>query len=92
MINTQHGGAREGAGRKTKAEEMGLPMLIEDCIGKKGKKALISKLYTRAAEDGDIKAIALLMAYIFGKPVDIKEIDLTSNGEQLQQITGIKIT
>lgn len=87
-----NGGKREGAGRKTKAEEMGLPKLIDEVIGDEGKKAIIKKLYDKAAIDGDVKAITLLMAYMYGKPVDIKEIDLTTNGEQLEVITGIVVT
>lgn len=77
------GGKREGAGRKTKAEELGLPALIDDCIGEDGKRAIIKKLYEKA-KTGSYLHAQLLMAYMFGKPTD--KVDVTSNGNTLQDI------
>lgn len=73
-----NGGRREGAGRKTKAEELGLPLLIEECIGEKGKREIITKLYEKA-KSGSYLHIQLLMAYMYGKPQD--NVDITSGGE-----------
>ena len=75
-----NGGKRPGAGRKSKAEEMGLPSLIEDCIGEEGKRALIEKINAQAMA-GSYKHQELLMAYIYGKPTD--HIDHTTAGEAM---------
>lgn len=63
------GGARQGAGRKTKAEELGLPMLIDDVIGESGKRDLIKQLYDQAKK-GSFNHAQLLLAYIYGKPTE----------------------
>lgn len=77
---SKRGGNREGSGRKSKAEEMGLPILIEECIGEPGKRDIITKLFEKAKE-GSYLHTQLLMAYMYGKPQD--NIDLTSKGEKL---------
>lgn len=68
------GGVRPGQGRKSKAEELGLPMLIEDVIGIDGKKELIKTIY-KQAKDGKEASQKLLMEYIFGKPTDNLKVD-----------------
>jgi hypothetical protein len=65
----QQGGKRDGAGRKTKAEEMGLPMLIEEVIGDEGKRELIKQIHEKA-KSGSFNHQQLLMNYIFGKPTE----------------------
>lgn len=77
------GGKREGSGRKSKAEELGLPVLIEECIGEKGKRLIVEKIYTQA-KGGSFPHQQMLMQYMFGKPTD--KVDLTSNGNTLQDI------
>jgi hypothetical protein len=77
-----NGGAREGAGRKSKAEEMGLPALINEVIGEEGKKSLVEKLKELALK-GDIKAVTLLMAYIFGKPSDSGALEISDDVESV---------
>jgi hypothetical protein len=74
------GGARTGAGRKSKAEEMGLPSLIEEVIGDTGKRALIEKIRIQA-ESGSFLHQQMLMHYIYGKPSDT--IDVTTNGKDI---------
>ncbi len=81
-----HGGKREGAGRKSKAEEMGRPRLIENCIGEEGKRALIEKIKEKAMT-GSFLHQQLLMNYIFGKPQD--HIDHTSAGEQITTVNFV---
>lgn len=76
-----HGGKREGAGRKSKAEELGLPALIEDVIGDNGKRELVKKIYAQAKE-GSYKHQELLMHYIYGKPQDY--IDITTKGDKIE--------
>lgn len=83
-MGKRHGGQRNGSGRKSKAEEMGLPALIEEVIGEEGKRFLIQKIYSKANE-GSYLHQQLLMHYIFGKPGD--SVDITSKG---QQIEGVK--
>jgi len=74
------GGARTGAGRKSKAEEMGLPTLIEEVIGTEGKRVLVAKI-NEQAKGGSFLHQQLLMHYIYGKPQD--DIDVTSNGKTI---------
>lgn len=74
------GGARRGAGRKSKAEEMGLPALIEEVIGDEGKRSLIASINEKA-QGGSFLHQQLLMAYIYGKPQD--DVDITSNGKTI---------
>lgn len=73
-----HGGVRPGAGRKSKAEEMGLPALIEEVIGDNGKKEIIQNIFEKA-KGGSFLHAQLLMHYMYGKPQD--NIDITSGGE-----------
>lgn len=72
------GGYREGAGRKSKAEELGLSKLIDDVIGDTGKKELIENIFLKAKEGSFLHA-QLLMHYMYGKPQD--NVDITSGGE-----------
>lgn len=74
------GGSRRGSGRKSKAEEMGLPALIEEVIGTEGKRALIQKI-NEQAKGGSFNHQQLLMQYIYGKPQD--DIDITTNGKDI---------
>lgn len=90
MNDNNHGGVRPNSGRKSKAEEMGLPKLIEDIVGDKGKRALIQKLYDRSVTKGDIKAITLLMAYIFGKPSDSGMLPIDADNVESVTITYVK--
>lgn len=84
------GGKRKGAGRKTKAEELGLPNLINEVIGEEGKRELIDVLY-RKSKTGSYQHLQLLLAYIFGKPVetvDLKaEIDQSIDISKLDEST-----
>lgn len=73
-----HGGPRPNSGRKSKAEEMGLPKLIEEVIGVDGKKELVEKIFEKA-KGGSFLHAQMLMHYMYGKPQD--NIDITSGGE-----------
>lgn len=72
------GGKRDGSGRKSKAEEMGLPKLIEDIVGEQGKHDLIRNIFDKA-KGGSFLHAQMLMHYMYGKPQD--NIDVTSGGE-----------
>jgi hypothetical protein len=80
------GGKREGSGRKSKAEEMGLPALIEEVIGDEGKKLLVKGIFSKA-QQGSFLHQQLLMHYIYGKPTD--KLDLTSGGNALETIKHV---
>lgn len=63
---------------------------VADDFGYAKLKVLMNKLYSDAI-GGDTKSASLFLAYIEGKPIETKHVDLTSDGEQLQQITGINV-
>ena len=67
---------RSGRGRKSKAEEMGLKRLLDDCWTHDQRRECITTLATMAS-GGDIEAIKLLMAYTFGKPKESVQMEQT---------------
>jgi len=67
------GGQKGRSGRKSKAEEMGLQQLLDECWTLDERKECVRKLSVRASK-GDLESIKLLLAYTYGKPVDRKEI------------------
>ena len=71
----KNGGARPGAGRKTKAEEV---KLIESLtpLAPKALEAL-----KKGIEDGDFPFVKLFYEYYAGKPTD--KLDVVSNGETI---------
>jgi hypothetical protein len=74
------GGKRPGAGRKSKAEEMGLAALLDKCWTQADREKCIREL-ARLASAGEMEPIKLLMAYAYGKPTEHK--DITSNGKDI---------
>ena len=81
-----HGGARPGAGRATRAEVMGLPMLIEDVIGEQGNIDIIKKIFEQA-KGGSFNHQQLIMAYMYGKPSD--HVDITTGGDKIETVKEI---
>lgn len=79
-----HGGARKGAGRKPKADEVAFIERLDNVIDSddaiKQMRALIL--------DGNFNAIKLYLEYRFGKPKD--SLDITSNGQgfDIKQVFG----
>ena len=71
-----NGGKREGAGRKSKSEEM---HLIERLNKHIDSDDAIKKLKAMI-DGGDFKALQLYMNYMYGKPKETK--DVTINAEQ----------
>ena len=72
---SEHGGAREGAGRKSKADEI---KLIEK-LSPLAPEAF--KQLQKGVEKGDFKFIQLFFNYYVGKPKE--SIDHTTNGEKV---------
>jgi len=73
----KNGGARPGAGRKSKAEEMGLAALLNKCFTEKDREACITKLVADSKhKEFHIRDAArkLLLAYTFGQPAAKHEI------------------
>jgi len=68
-MSNKHGGHREGAGRKSKAEELGLIALIDEVVTQKDRTAIIKKLADKAKE-GSFNHIQLFMYYYYGKPTE----------------------
>jgi len=74
----KNGGARPGAGRKSKAEEIKLAESIRNVID---DETLLNKLAQMAKDDknrNQYKAIELLTGYLYGKPtqrVETKELE-----------------
>lgn len=62
-----HGGARRGAGRKTRAQELGLAQMMSDAWPDEQRRAVIAKLHAKALR-GDVKAAQLLLNYAYGTP------------------------
>jgi hypothetical protein len=63
-----NGGARHGAGRKTKAAEKELERLLKKCWPKEKREAAFKILGDRAAL-GSLEAFKVLAGYAFGKPM-----------------------
>ena len=68
-INERHGGRRPNAGRKSKAQEMGLSALLDRVWTIENRKSVIKTLHQKALE-GNEKAAALLLSYAYGKPTE----------------------
>lgn len=71
-----NGGARPGAGRKTKAEILGLAELIDEAWPRAKQQAVIKKLAQDCTDDDfhtRHEARKLLLAYKFGKPTEKHE-------------------
>lgn len=66
------GGVKGRSGRLSKAQMMGLAALLDKCWTPADREKCLNALASKANQ-GDMEAIKLLMAYTFGKPVDRKE-------------------
>jgi hypothetical protein len=73
----KNGGARPGAGRKPKIEEIKIIEQMDAiCVPDKIWEALLYK-----CQQGDTNALKLWLSYRFGLPK--QQIDVTSNGEKI---------
>jgi hypothetical protein len=80
-----HGGARPGAGRKRKVEELELHGLLSEAWPMDRRRAAIANLADLAESDSRsaVEAGKVLMAYAYGKPIERKEIS-GPDGEPLK--------
>ena len=73
----KNGGARPGAGRKPKIQEIKIIEQMDAiCVPEKIWEALLYK-----CQEGDTAALKLWLSYRFGMPK--QQIDVTSNGENI---------
>ena len=73
----KNGGARLGAGRKPKIEEIKIIEQMDAiCVPEKIWEALLYK-----CQQGDTNALKLWLSYRFGLPK--QQIDITSNGDKI---------
>jgi len=87
---SKNGGARPGAGRKSKSIEAGLNDLLDSIWTPERKTQTIEKIAFRA-EQGDLEAAKFLFAYRFGKPIDRIEVTGEDGGPvQIQMIEAIR--
>ena len=81
--NKGHGGRREGAGRKPKADELAL---IEK-LSPLEDKALA--MLEAGIDRGEFQFIKLFFEYKYGKPKD--KLDVTTNGESVNVIRLVDV-
>jgi hypothetical protein len=91
------GGKRPGAGRKSKAEEMGLKALLDKCFSAKEREGVIRKLVKDASDfNPQVRDAArkLLMAYTFGQPKAVTELTGKDGGpvETVSKVYKIELT
>ena len=79
------GGVKGRSGRKSKAEELGLIALLDECWTLDARRDCIRKLAEKASQ-GEFEAVKILMGYTYGKPVDRKEITGAGGADLLQPI------
>ena len=72
-MSEKHGGARKGAGRPAKADEVKLIERLDSIIDKDEALSKLGELVAKA----DIRAIQLYLSYRYGKPKE--SIDLNSS-------------
>jgi len=72
-MSDKHGGARKGAGRPAKADEVKLIERLDAIIDKDEALGVLGQLVAK----GDIRAVQLYLSYRYGKPKE--SIDLNSS-------------
>jgi hypothetical protein len=81
------GGARVGAGRKSRSEEFKLIEKLDSLID---PMKAIEVLHKKAIKNEDFKALEMYYKYRFGLPKQVT--DITTNGESLNTSEGIDIS
>jgi len=69
---SNHGGARQGAGRKARSDEDALIEQLDKVIDKEQVINILHGL----VNSGDMKALTLYMNYRYGKPKETKDIKM----------------
>lgn len=83
-VKGNSGGKKGRSGRKSKAEEMGLKALLDECFTVEDRKDVLLALVKEARRTPitNMEAVKLLLAYTFGRPVERHEVT-GAEGESL---------
>ena len=74
-----HGGARPGAGRKSRGDEEELQAILKAGWPRTQRIAAIKKVAERAAK-GDLRSAQFLFEYAYGKPKERREVTGADGG------------
>ena len=80
-----NGGARPGAGRKSKAVELGIAGLAKEAIAE--KYGSLKDGFTALLETGDTVLVKFVFEHAAGKPKE--QVDITTDGEKLQSTPNL---
>jgi hypothetical protein len=69
-VKAKSGGARPGAGRKPRDREAELDAMIARAVDNEAMERVFRMLVARS-QSGDMKATALLLSYVYGRPGDM---------------------
>ena len=79
-----HGGARRGAGRKRKSDELELSNILNQAFPAEDRERVFEVLSARSRA-GDTKAASLILAYTYGKPIE-RQVVTGEDGEAIRVI------
>ena len=79
MGRETNGGARPGAGRKSKAKKAGLEDILNQCVTLADRAKIFGVLKKKALAGEDF-SMQLLLAYLYGKPIQRQEITGADGG------------
>jgi len=82
----KNGGARPGAGRRSKAAEAELQRLLKKCWPRKEREAAIRKVAERA-NLGSLEALKFLWVYAYGKPREMLADDGNDQPDGQERLT-----
>lgn len=74
-----NGGARKGAGRKSKANELKLAEQIKKAGGPDAEGKLWKKIW-KQANDGSYNHQRMISEYLYGKPKETKDLNINNIG------------
>lgn len=86
----KNGGARNGAGRKSKEQLLQLSSLLDSAWPEHQRRATIERLaiISQGESKASVAAAGLLLAYAYGKPIERKEIS-GPDGEPLKAYVSV---
>lgn len=74
----RNGGARPGAGRKTKAEELGLAKMLDECVSREEEMQIWDTIKKKAIQ-GSVPHAQLFLSYKYGKPTENVKGDVVTD-------------
>lgn len=88
LIKRQRGGRRPGAGRKSKAEQLGIVGLLDARLPFDKRQRIIDNLFKFAVGSNPkaaVSAAALLLAYAYGKPTETVKLDINAIDSEIER-------